>query len=395
MSELSDVLVERGMVKPDVLHHAQVAASAADVTLAEALLDMGAVSEEQLLELFHHTLGYPLVDTGYFEKVDPRTLALLPRDVAIQHRVLPLYRAGKRLFVAAVDPLGKARLAEIAFVSGHEITVCVAKTSAVLKGLSARYQANIPVLKAKPKARARLEPMEPVELTPAPVLTSAPLTAVPAATLPRVPPPATSAPRSTPTARTPAPDKAEPGALKALFEQAAHQPLPDAKRDNVLPRAYEFIKARNDLAAAEDAESIGRVLVSFVTRFFPRVVLLAHRQEMLVGWHTVGTDISAVRLKGIIVPLHVSSVFRQVVESKSYHIGPLPPGMINSAFLAAVGDKQAGHSLVVPILVGNRVASVLYADTAGAAAPVQDLSELYRLCEEAGAAFDNLIRAQR
>lgn len=389
MSELSDALLERGLVKPDMIHHAQVAASAADVTLAEALLDMGAIGEEALLELFHHTLGYPLVDTGYFEKVDPRTLALLPRDVAVQHRVLPLYRAGKRLFVAAVDPLAKARLAEIAFVSGHEITVCVAKTSAVLRGLAARYQANIPTPRAKQRTRTRLEPMDPEELTLVPKQVETP------APLPKVPPPAMSAARAQPAARASSHDRAEPGALKALFEQAAHQNVPENKRDNILPRAYEFIKARNDLAAAEDAESVGRVLVSFITRFFPRVVLLAHRQEMLVGWHTVGTDISPARLKGIIVPLHITSVFRQVVESKSYHIGPLPPGMINSAFLSAVGDKQAGHSLVVPILVENKVASVLYADTAGAAAPVQDLSELYRLCEEAGAAFDNLIRVHR
>jgi hypothetical protein len=379
MSELADALIARGLVAPDVLNHAQVAASAADVTLAEALLDMGAVSEEQLLELFHHALGYPLVDTGYFDKVDPRTLALLPRDLAVQHRVLPLYRAGKRLFVAAIDPLAKARLAEIAFVSGHEITVCVAKTSAVLRGLAARYQVTLPPLKLKAKPRAKIEPLAVEELT-----------------LPKVPAPAIAAPRpASRAAAAVAVDKAEPGALKALFEQAPRTAAPETKRDNTLPRAYEFTRAREELGAAEDADGVGRVVVGFVSRFFPRVVLLAHRQEMLIGWHTAGAEISPARLKGIIVPLHVSSVFRQVVESRSYHIGPLPPGMINSAFLSAVGDKPAGHTLVVPIVVEKKVAIVLYADTAGAPAPVQDLSELYRLCEEAGRAFDNLIRGQR
>ncbi len=376
---LSEVLVERGLVSSDVIHHAQVAASAADTTLAEALLELGEVSEDTLLDLFHNQLGFPLVDTGYFDKVDPRTLALIPRDIAVQHRVLPLYRAGKRLFIAAVDPLAKARLAEIAFVSGHDITVCVAKTSAVLRGLQARYQVNL-TLHLKGKAgRPKIEPIEAtLPATPPPVVV--------APVLPRVPPPQTSKPRA---------DKTEPGALQALLTQPL-APSADVKpRETGLPRAYEFVRARTEVAAADDSEIVGRILTGFTARFFPRVVLLAHRQEMLVGWQTVGTSLQPGRLKGIIVPLHVGSIFRDVVETQSYHIGPLPPGMINSAFLAAIGDSAAGHTLIVPILVDKKVATILYADTAGAAAPVQDLSEVYKLCEEAGLAFASLIRRHR
>jgi hypothetical protein len=93
--------------------------------------------------------------------------------------------------------------------------------------------------------------------------------------------------------------------------------------------------------------------------------------------------------------LHLASVFQHVVQNQTYHIGPLEPSMINQAFLAAIGDATAGHAVIVPIMLEKRVATVLYADTAGSAAPNADLSLLYRLCDDTGLALSALIRRQR
>jgi hypothetical protein len=184
------------------------------------------------------------------------------------------------------------------------------------------------------------------------------------------------------------------GALSAFFKNTPPtvQQRPVVKR---LPGPDDFERAKVEIRAAPDRDTVGRVLSLFAARYFSRVVLLAHKQSMLFGWQSVGTDLSASRLKGLIVPLHLPSVFQHSVQNRTYHIGKIEPNMINSAFLAAIGEGPAGHAVIVPIMVENRVATVLYADTAGGAAPNADLSLVYRLCDEAGLGLSNLIRQKR
>ena len=170
------------------------------------------------------------------------------------------------------------------------------------------------------------------------------------------------------------------------------QQRPQTKR---VPGPDDFERARVEIRNAPDRDTVGRIVSLFVARYFARVVMLAHKQQMLFGWQSVGTDLSPTRLQGVIVPVHLPSVFQHIVQNRTYHIGKIDPNMINSAFLAAIGDQQAGHALLVPIMVEKRVATVLYADTAGAPAPNADLSLVYRLCEEAGMGLSALIRQKR
>ena len=68
--------------------------------LGEALVDSGLVSRNDLQTALAHKMGFPLVDLQRFP-LDPKALALLPRRLAISHRLLPLMLDGERLVVAA------------------------------------------------------------------------------------------------------------------------------------------------------------------------------------------------------------------------------------------------------------------------------------------------------
>lgn len=413
---LEHELVSRGLVSLDTLADAKMTAAAAQEPLLETLLDMRAVGEDQLLDLFHQKLGFPAVDDTYFDKLEAATLALIPRELAVKHRVLPLYQSGDKLFVAAVDPLSTA-LPEVAQATGLQLIVCVAKPTGILRALSLRYQAPALLRRgAKVKSKAITVP-DAVAPPPAP---PRPSPAPAAAAKPQAKPPATQAsaqsgtpvgaPEQPPRQKRPAeivqePPPAEPKAdaaankkvdasLTELFRRTEpsvnERPAPSR-----LPGPDEYAQAKLELEHASERDKVGRVLTLFVARYFPRVVLLAHKQGMLFGWQSVGTAVNTARLRGLIVPLHLPSVFQHIVQNRTYHIGKIEPNMINSAFLAAIGDEASGHAIIVPIAVERRVATVLYADMAGGGPPSTDLSLVYRLCEDAGAALSEMIRKQR
>jgi hypothetical protein len=148
---LSDELIKRRRLSGDVVAHAQTTAGISDVTLVEALIETGAISEADLISWMHSQLGFPMVDDAYFAKIEAATLALIPTTHAIQYRVLPLYRAGGKLFVASLDPLNES-LPALAQATGHQIIVCVARPSAIIGALNQRYGARlvIPVVRPRP-----------------------------------------------------------------------------------------------------------------------------------------------------------------------------------------------------------------------------------------------------
>jgi type IV pilus assembly protein PilB len=76
--------------------------------LAEPLAIAQAAAEE---------FGVPLLDIGALE-LDPEITKLLKEDLIRKHHALPLYKRGKRLFVAVSDPTNLQALDEIKFAVG-------------------------------------------------------------------------------------------------------------------------------------------------------------------------------------------------------------------------------------------------------------------------------------
>ena len=74
--------------------------------LGETLVNEGLVSRTDLQTALAHKMGYPLVDLERFP-LDAAALALLPRRLAIAHRMLPLMLDKHKRLVVAVDRPGR------------------------------------------------------------------------------------------------------------------------------------------------------------------------------------------------------------------------------------------------------------------------------------------------
>ena len=102
--------------------------------LGQALVDAGLVSRADLQTALAHRMGYPLVDLQRFP-LEPGALALLPRPLALEHRVLPLMLDGERLVVAVDRPGRVLRLRRLEAYAQLPIAPVLALKAQILLAL--------------------------------------------------------------------------------------------------------------------------------------------------------------------------------------------------------------------------------------------------------------------
>src|SRR5437660_293584 len=91
MSELAgSLLLRHGVVKPDQISAAHALRQKDGGSFGEALVRIGAVDEEQLVEFYHRRLMIPRIADNKMLQVSPKVLSLVPADMAAEFRVLPV-----------------------------------------------------------------------------------------------------------------------------------------------------------------------------------------------------------------------------------------------------------------------------------------------------------------
>jgi twitching motility protein PilT len=120
-SGVGGVLLARGVISDDVLQNATVMHQRDGIDLAQALVAMGAVTEQQVLAAVAEHAGLPVLDTSVGQ-VDPSAASLVPRTVARELQALPIaFHGDDALVVAISDPGNIAALHRIGAITGMAI----------------------------------------------------------------------------------------------------------------------------------------------------------------------------------------------------------------------------------------------------------------------------------
>ena len=121
-ARLGELLLERGLISSDQLAVALTEQRNSGERLGRCLVRLGLVAEPHLTALLAEVLGHSPVDLER-ETPDPGALAMLPRELAMRHRVLPLrYERGSGELVLAVrEPQDLPALDEIAGRIGNGV----------------------------------------------------------------------------------------------------------------------------------------------------------------------------------------------------------------------------------------------------------------------------------
>jgi type IV pilus assembly protein PilB len=138
MSRLGELLLRDQIISPEQLQRAQEESRKSGDRLGNALIKTGAIPEEDLTQFLSKQYGVPAVNLAEFD-IDSEVIALVPKDVAIRHRVVPINRAGSSLIVAIADPSNILAIDDLKFVTGYNIEAVVASDVGISDAIERYY----------------------------------------------------------------------------------------------------------------------------------------------------------------------------------------------------------------------------------------------------------------
>jgi len=141
--QLGRILLTRKLVSPEALDSAlnDKARVGSDTPLASFLTDSGMVREEDALRALSEQFGVPGINLSQVA-ILLEHLAVMPREMAEAHMMLPVLLRGDRLFIAMADPRDKRVIDELEFVSGKKVYAYVALSTPLTRTIAASYDAK-------------------------------------------------------------------------------------------------------------------------------------------------------------------------------------------------------------------------------------------------------------
>jgi MshEN domain len=392
------LLLRSGIVKPEQLAEAHRVKQRDGGSFGEALIRIGAIDEEKLVEFYHKRLMIPRLEGARLQSVSPGVLNLVQPDMAAEFRVVPVEMdTDGAVVLAMADPSDNHAVDEVAFFADRFVVRAVASETVIREAIERFYRVRItsPPTSARTHAPERppLKAPPPIVHRPAPAPTPAPPPKPTIAELDEqivlltkvkrseetplpipVPPPddyvPQYAPPDEPILLTKPKDRERRDTLPGLT-----RPVPDP------PLAVLKVTAHRD--------DIANVLLDYIAQLTKRSILFVVKKDLLVGQHARGEDPNVVSEMGI--DISAPSIFRDVIASQLPYRGPLPATPANRAFAMALGGVGS-EVVIMPITVRSRIIAVLFADQA--TQPLPDAA-LLATTREAGIAYERLILEQK
>ncbi|XID92582.1 GspE/PulE family protein [Paenibacillaceae bacterium WGS1546] len=133
-----ELLVNNGLITEAQLEEALREQAHHKKKLGSQLLDLGYLTERQLVEVLEFQLGFPSV--SLFEtKIEPSVLSLITEAVARKYCVIPTKRSSGKLVVAMEDPLNYDALEEIRLSANMSVQPVIATRSEIEQAISRYY----------------------------------------------------------------------------------------------------------------------------------------------------------------------------------------------------------------------------------------------------------------
>ena len=141
-------LVQDGVVDEAAMLEAMNAARERQVNIVTQLVSSGAASARDIAVAASNEFGVPLFDLDSVN-LDVETVRLANDKLLAKHRVLPVFRRGRRLFLAVADPTNQHAIDEIKFQTSLSIEVVLVEEDKLQKAID----------KAIEQAEAQIAPL--------------------------------------------------------------------------------------------------------------------------------------------------------------------------------------------------------------------------------------------
>jgi len=141
MTRIGELLVRERLISSAALEKAEEVSRKSGERLSLALVRQGALTEAELTHFLSRQYGVPAVNLADFE-LEADVIALVPKEMARKHQVIPMSRVDNALIVAMADPSNIVALDDLKFLTNYNIDVVVASEAAIAEALAKYYDAG-------------------------------------------------------------------------------------------------------------------------------------------------------------------------------------------------------------------------------------------------------------
>ncbi len=138
---LGESLVEDGIITAQQLNQAEAEGKRSGLHLRQALVKMGFIAEEDLVEFLSSKLNLPRIELNNY-LIDSKMIELVPEKLARKHKLIPVLKIGNRLTCAMVDPWNIFALDEVRAKTNLVIEPALATEPEIDKALNEHYGAK-------------------------------------------------------------------------------------------------------------------------------------------------------------------------------------------------------------------------------------------------------------
>ena len=136
--KLGTILLSAGKITQLELDQAVKIQSESHQQLGEVLINMGAVSENEIIDVLAAQLG---VERVYLAKIyiDPIIAQSIPREVAKKYSLIPIYEKNGQLVVAMSNPMNINALDDVRFITQKKITPVITDSTAIEQAIEVYF----------------------------------------------------------------------------------------------------------------------------------------------------------------------------------------------------------------------------------------------------------------
>src|SRR5471030_2736872 len=132
---IADALVEDGLLTATQVGELLDQQKQGGTRLVKLILEKAYVSDQDLTVCIGRVLNVPPINLARVSIV-PEIAELVPRDMANNHKVVPVSRLENKLFLAMTDPLNVLALDDVRRITKLDITPLIASEKAIIEKLN-------------------------------------------------------------------------------------------------------------------------------------------------------------------------------------------------------------------------------------------------------------------
>lgn len=148
------------------------------------------------------------------------------------------------------------------------------------------------------------------------------------------------------------------------------------------------------LVAAQDRDAIVDILLEVMATTFEFVAMFVIHGEQVNGWRGIDPESSA-RIARVTLPVSLPSVFQTIYATSGHYLGPLPSNSVNAQLIEDLGRTAPRAAFLAPILVGGKLAAIVYADNGAKPVSSKRVASLLLVTHRAGMCLEALIRRKK